>query len=900
MAEMSQGGSVVSPSVFAGLRLDSTNPVSIQEAIDQLDQYQNKVRINLFRLLHRLATQPGEALDEALGQLAAQPDKVIQESPEASILPHIATYREIVSRIKVLTAEISRKQAAEEVQKQVDEFEERLAAGGLSDAAYCCVQLGKTAADAEEELAEREARQQQQQQQQQAGGEGGAAAEAEEAGEEGGSEASPRVTAESVALLQETAERCGVKLREVLDACCEDVVVVESSGAGGGAPARGVVTVRSALLGGATRVPDLFAALQVLGLQEAYLRRITDRLVSGALQPMLAAAPCLVTVTNPPQPGGAATLTWSPALPGAAAPPPDGSCGGAASGSPCDAEHCCQRLLRLLASGLLEFDEGLMEVFGVPFWRAAADCYIEAVARPFITANAEDVDGCEAVAAAAADLEAFAESLSFASGEEPYLAPAVESLARHALSSRQEKYLEQARRLLVGDLPAQQLQQQPTQQGAAAAEGASSGGAAGTDPHSQLPHSHHTAEASAGGAAASGAGATAGGGASWETVTAGASLVLDQEYYSRLAAGELQDWELADPPCGLDPRGPLLPGTGCYQVTRRITAVVELVTGLLDDACAGSRAVCRSLRSAVSSIALLARTLPPLVYGSGGAGGGGSGESLGAVPQLGMLAANDLQHLANSLLLLSMAYGAALEAAGGEPAAPGLVEEALALRAAARSIMRDVLKHQCAAMDDLLAGLDRLRGVGASDAKVGMRYRRVVQQLLHSLGRLGRLASETLTPEDCVGAAAAVLNHVCGQLVAAVLAKGDMGHDECAELVALLEPLADGGVDTWLAAARAAGSGGSSSGGGSSGGAQLSGIPLEVVSAAATARCHQLRKLRCVLRVLGSDTLSAIASDWDRGYLTALAAPELEALLLAISEDSANRRALLAKLQAAV
>ena len=49
------------------------------------------------------------------------------------------------------------------------------------------------------------------------------------------------------------------------------------------------------------------------------------------------------------------------------------------------------------------------------------------------------------------------------------------------------------------------------------------------------------------------------------------------------------------------------------------------------------------------------------------------------------------QHLANSLLLLSQAYGDALEAAGGEPAAPGLVEEALALRAAARGIMRDVV-----------------------------------------------------------------------------------------------------------------------------------------------------------------------------------------------------------------
>ncbi|KAG2440845.1 hypothetical protein HXX76_003699 [Chlamydomonas incerta] len=868
---MSQGGSVVSASVFAGLRLDSTSPVSIQEAIDQLDQYQNKVRINLFRLLHRLANQPGEALDEALGQLAAQPDKIIQESPEASILPHIATYREIVSRIKVLTAEVSRKQAAEEVQKQVDEFEERLAAGGLSDAAYCCVRLGKTATDAEEELAEREARQQRQEQEQ-AGGEAGGAGAGTGEGEDG-EEAPARVTAESVALLQETAERCGAKLREVLDACCEELVVVEFSPGGGG----GVVTVRSALHGGATRVPDLFAALQVLGLQEPYLRRITDRLVAGALQPMLA-APCLVTVTGPPQPGGAATLTWAPAPPGAAPPPRGASGGGAGPGGPCDAEHCCQHLLRLLATGLLEFDEGLMEVFGVPFWRAAADCYIGAVARPYIAANAEDVDGCEAVAAAAADLEAFAESLSFASGEEPYLAPAVESLARHALSSRQEKYLEQARRLLVGDLP------QPPAVAASGHEGGDAAAAAAAAAASTDPHAHAPPGASGGGAAAGAAG-----GASWETVTAGQPLALDQEYYGRLAAGELQDWELADPPCGCDTSGPLLPGTGCYLITRRMVGVVELVTALLDDACAGSRAVCRSLRGAVSAIALLARTLPPLVYGGGGSGGG---ESLGSVPQLGMLAANDLQHLANSLLLLSQAYGAALEEAGGEPAAPGLIEEALALRAAARGILRDVLKHQHAAMDDLLAGLDRLRGVGATDAKVGMRYRRVVQQLLHSLGRLGRLATDTLTPEDCVGAAAAVLNHVCGQLVAAVLAKGDLGHDECGELVALLEPLADGGVDTWLAAARAAGGGGG-------GAPQLSGVPLEVISAAATARSHQLRKLRCLLRVLGSDTLSAIASDWERGYLSALAAPELEALLLAISEDSANRRALLAKLQAA-
>ena len=106
----------------------------------------------------------------------------------------------------------------------------------------------------------------------------------------------------------------------------------------------------------------------------------------------------------------------------------------------------------------------------------------------------------------------------------------MESLARHALSSRQEKYLEQARRLLVGDLPTAAGSQASSGGAAAAAAAATAAGAAGSaDAHPQHPQHQ---EASAGGAAA--------GGASWETVTAGAPLVVDQEYYSRLAAGELQ------------------------------------------------------------------------------------------------------------------------------------------------------------------------------------------------------------------------------------------------------------------------------------------------------------------------------------------------------------------------
>ncbi len=60
-------------------------------------------------------------------------------------------------------------------------------------------------------------------------------------------------------------------------------------------------------------------------------------------------------------------------------------------------------------------------------------------------------------------------------------------------------------------------------------------------------------------------------------------------------------------------------------------------------------------------------------------------------------------------------------------------------------------------------------------SQAAARYRRAVQQLLHLLGRLGRAACEALAPEEAAGVAAAALNHVCGQLVAAVLAKGCVG-----------------------------------------------------------------------------------------------------------------------------
>ncbi|EFJ43086.1 hypothetical protein VOLCADRAFT_96775 [Volvox carteri f. nagariensis] len=851
----SSGVAAVSAAWSTGRNLDSTDPVSIQESIDQLDQLQNQVRIHLFRLLQRLATQPGDGLDQALSQLAAQADKVIAESPEASILPHIGTYQEIVSRILKLTSEISRKQAAEDMEKQVQEFEERLAAGSLSDAAYCCVRLEKMAQDAEEELADREARQQRRQQQgkEEAAGAGGEDAGGEgEGGEDeggGGGVGPPRVTAESVALLRETAELCSAKLKEhpevaafknafrrswlvvtrthALDGCCAEAVTVDSSAC--------CVAVRSALRGGSVQVAELISASQVLGLQQPLLRQMTDRLVNGALEPMLT-SPCCVTVTPAAMPGAAATLAWHPAPPGSGAARPlrqRGSSGGGVDG-PCDPEHCCQHLLRLLATWLLEFDEGLMEVFGGPFWRAVADCYIARVARPFIAANPEDVEGCEAVVAAAADLEAMAENLNFTNGEDPYLAPAVESLARHALSNRQEKYLERARQLLKG-VPGTTLPPPPS--------------------------------------AAAGGG---GGGSCWDTVMAGQEVAVDHEYYRRLAAGELQDWEVQDPPSGCRTDGSPL-AVGRYLITRRMDECVQLVTGLVEDACAGSRALSRALLSAVASIALMARS-------------GGKGPALitdppmSSVPQLGLLSVNDLQHLAAMLLLLSQGYGSALEAATGEGVVRVLVGEALQLRAAARVLMREQLRSQYGTLDEILAGLDGLRDVGRSDTKVGQRHRRVVQQLLHSLGRLGRAACEVLTPEDGVALGAAVINHVAGQLVATTMSKGDIAHDECVELGELLGPLVGGAVEAWLASARGAGP-------------DLSGIPLSVVASALTARASQIRKLQCVLHVLRSDTIAHIEQLWDRGELALLAPPELEHLLLAISEDSPGRRAMLQKLR---
>ncbi len=72
------------------------------------------------------------------------------------------------------------------------------------------------------------------------------------------------------------------------------------------------------------------------------------------------------------------------------------------------------------------------------------------------------------------------------------------------------------------------------------------------------------------------------------------------------------------------------------------------------------------------------------------------------------------------------------------------------------------------------------------------------------------------------------------------------------------------------------------------------------VAAAIAARSMGLRRLSAVLRTVGADSLAAIGEAWESGQLAPLRADEVQALVLALSEDSAGRRGLLAKLAAGV
>lgn len=67
-------------------------------------------------------------------------------------------------------------------------------------------------------------------------------------------------------------------------------------------------------------------------------------------------------------------------------------------------------------------------------------------------------------------------------------------------------------------------------------------------------------------------------------------------------------------------------------------------------------------------------------------------------------------------------------------------------------------------------------------------------QVLHTLGRVGRMLQDVLRPADAAELAAALLDHVSEALVADILGRRDIGVDDCHEISMLLKPLAEEGL----------------------------------------------------------------------------------------------------------
>lgn len=302
------------------------------------------------------------------------------------------------------------------------------------------------------------------------------------------------------------------------------------------------------------------------------------------------------------------------------------------------------------------------------------------------------------------------------------------------------------------------------------------------------------------------------------------------------------------------------------------------------------------------------RTLPPIAR-----------PELAALPAAALLRHNDLWHAAGELLLLQCALGGRLRAATGGAEAVAFWAEALTLRAAAGHTLSRVLDAHAAALAELAAGLDRLRGGGeAGGGAAGLARRKAVRQLLHSLSRAGRQLAEALPPPALVGAAGALLGGVCGPLAADLLARRDIGADESRELAALLAPLAEEGLAAACGAppeaaaavaARAAAAASSSAAGGGGGGrhrrsqegADAAPTPLpELVVAAVRGRCAPYRRLAALLGLLDA-RLAEIVARWESGALRreGLARRELEALVGALFEDTVHREQALGRIASA-
>eukprot|EP00798_Chlamydomonas_sp_ICE-L_P028249 gene28249-31353_t len=503
---------------------------------------------------------------------------------------------------------------------------------------------------------------------------------------------------------------------------------------------------------------------------------------------------------------------------------------------------------------------------------------VEALSRqePYLVPAVEALSRQESylVPAVEALSRQFAESLWIA--EEPYLVPAVEALSRQALDDRQRHYLEEARAILVAQ--------------------------------------------------------------TYEALPAGNKLQIDSDHYKRLLEGQLQPWQLEDPPCGHSTTGPVL-ASGKYMISRAGFGLAKLVEQLLEDAStSGTASTAQALVRTISKVALMARQLPSALDQK---------QQRLQVPQIALLNFNDLHHLASTLLILPACYAPEIEALlreveqekesspevngehdyqspeNSQPTSSSSLSQlnedalmlreaanknsrptrssslsqlngdALLLREAANKAMKEQVGQQSLAFHDILLGLDGLKRIGTrGSGQTGIAYRKTVSQLMHSLSRLGRMLLENLTPAHVVELGSSVLGNVCGELSSFILDMRDIGVDDCTDLKDLLTPFAADALPSLLGMPTTPGAQPATP--------ELSGVPVQVLFDSILHRCKPLRKLKMLLTLLDA-RLKEIAGWWEAGSLQAagLGVDEVVHLLRALFEDSQHRRAAISKVQEA-
>ncbi|EIE23685.1 hypothetical protein COCSUDRAFT_63210 [Coccomyxa subellipsoidea C-169] len=310
--------------------------------------------------------------------------------------------------------------------------------------------------------------------------------------------------------------------------------------------------------------------------------------------------------------------------------------------------------------------------------------------------------------------------------------------------------------------------------------------------------------------------------------------------------------------------GPLL-ATGRYRITRRAEALVALMQGALEEAVkSGSPAVAQSLAAAVQDAAELAGALPP------------------SVPQPAALFHNDCHHVAAQLLSLPYLFAPAL--AQLAPSAPShFIDSALRLRAAGTAVLDAQVERQAgevASVLDAAEGFSRLHV-----AQRGIAARKVVQQALHALRRMGDVMGGVLAPREFVRVAGTVVQTLADRAVGELLALRDISVEESEDLPRILGPLADDAAAAAL---------------GRSGALDQPPPHRDALLAAIEAGAPALAKLREVLFVMGARLLE-IDQRWKDGGLerAGLTADEVVHLIEALFEDTDLRSEVLQHIRSA-